>query len=141
MLVKGTPIATVLVVDDEIMVRRLAVLALEPAGFRVLTAGDVLEAEAALRDHGPVDAVVMDVLLEGTNGFEVMEQLAQVRHDLPVVYMSGYPGQMLYERLAIAAPFLPKPFTPDELVEVVMELIGMIGTRRRLVDARKQPIA
>lgn len=139
----GTPVGTVLVVDDEAMVRRMAVLALEGAGYRVLTAGDAAEAEDICRDHqGPIDVVVMDVILENAHGFDAVPCLQALRADMKVVYMSGYPGQMLFERLGISAPFLSKPFTPEELVGAVADAAGHANRQRFPAgDPRRQPIA
>lgn len=139
----GTPVGTVLVVDDEAMVRRMAVLALEGAGYRVLTAADAAEAADLCRDHeGPIDVVVMDVILENAHGFDVVPALRAIRANLKVVYMSGYPGQMLFERLNIGDPFLSKPFTPEELVGAVADAAGHENRQRFPPgDPRRQPHA
>ncbi len=119
----------VLVVDDEPTVRAIAVRALEHAGFRTLSAVDADEAEARLRsDPGGVDAVVLDVLMPGRTGLELLPVLRQIRPGLPVVLTSGY--------TADAAPaddpltsFLPKPFAPRVLVHSVRSALDVEASR------------
>ena len=86
----------VLVVDDEKEIVKLARDYLERAGFRVLSAGDGEEAVAAIEAHdAPFDLLLCDVVLPGANGPRVHERLCELQPDLPVIYMSGYVGDIL----------------------------------------------
>lgn len=126
---------TVLVVDDEPAVLRVAVLALERGGFRVLTACSGEEAERTCAEHdGSIDAVVMDVHLETGTGFDAMPSLNRLRPAMKALYVAGYPGRLMYDSLAKHVPFLSKPFTAKELVRAVSEILGIIrGSVRILV--------
>lgn len=73
---------------------------------------------------GPIDALVMDVVLEAEHGFDAVPCLERIRGKLKVLYISGYPGQLLFESREIDAPFLFRPFSPEQLVEAVELIIG-----------------
>jgi PAS domain S-box-containing protein len=117
---------TVLLVEDDAMVRRLAEATLERAGYRVLTApsgGDALRL-AAGRD-GAIDLVITDVVMPGMPGPELAQRLETSQPRLRVLYMSGYAHDTMArhgvneERVS----FLAKPFTPDELARRVREVL------------------
>jgi two-component system cell cycle sensor histidine kinase/response regulator CckA len=105
--------ATVLVVDDESMVRTLVRRMLEPAVCAVVEAGD---GESALRliERGQpaIDVVLTDMKMPGIDGYDIVTVLARHRPDLPVVCMSGF-ASVAKDRLTV--PFVPKPFSFDTL--------------------------
>jgi CheY-like chemotaxis protein len=113
-------LGTVLVVDDESVVRRYARVVLEGMGFRVLEASDGREAletfAAAARD---VRLVVLDLTMPRMDGWEVLARLRDVRPDVPVLLASGYDEPDVPARWpGLRAPeFLHKPFRPEELRE------------------------
>ena len=117
---------TVLLVEDEPAVRRIAMLALRRAGHLVLEAAD---APAALRiaEDGAVelDLLVTDVVMPGMGGRALAARLREQRPDLPVLFVSGYTEDEALRReiAALRAAFLPKPFTPDTLRAKVEELL------------------
>jgi two-component system, cell cycle sensor histidine kinase and response regulator CckA len=116
----------VLVVDDEIAVRRFAARVLEREGYGVVEAKDGVEAlELISQDGLSVEVVVSDIVMPRLNGVELMEALATSRPDLPVILMSGYATGALAE-LGIAAPcaILPKPFPSERLLEEVRRCSG-----------------
>ena len=116
---------TVLIVDDEPMVLRMAAQALERVGYATLCAGTAHEAETICREHpGEIDALVMDVILETTRGYDAVPCLRTLRKALKVLYISGYPGQLVFELQRIPDPFLSKPFSPDALAAAVDRLIA-----------------
>jgi DNA-binding response OmpR family regulator len=88
---QSTPVpsspATVLVVDDEPDIVALMRDFLEAAGYRVLTAGDGQSALALLGDE-PVDCVLLDVMMPGLSGFEVIRRVRE-RSDVPVLFLSA----------------------------------------------------
>jgi CheY-like chemotaxis protein len=111
----------VLVVDDEPAVRRFAVRALGEAGFRVHEAVDGVEALDVIRGGtADLDNVLTDIVMPRLNGVQLLQSLALLRPDLPVILMSGYGTAQLAER-GIASPcgVLIKPFSPDILVAEV----------------------
>jgi two-component system, cell cycle sensor histidine kinase and response regulator CckA len=113
---------TILLVEDEVIVRDLVRSVLQATGYVVLEAAN---GEQALRltneHHGPIHLLVADVVLPGLSGLEVAERLSSVRRGLHVLYMSGY-GQDTIERYGVPmgeCVFLQKPFTPTTLLRQV----------------------
>lgn len=76
-----------------------------------------------------VDLVLCDVILPEMSGHELGRRIEAVRPDVPVLYMSGYPGLEVVERGLIApdAPFIEKPFTADGLAQAVRGLLTGVG--------------
>jgi signal transduction histidine kinase/CheY-like chemotaxis protein len=116
---RGT--GTILLVDDEAMVVRMAQTALEEAGFDVLSAsngGEALNIYAANR--GRIDAVVLDVTMPIMGGEEVMEHFARRWPDATVILTSGYDLEEAQHRFALSpAGFLQKPYTVPQLTSAV----------------------
>ncbi|HEY8196189.1 MAG TPA: response regulator [Gemmatimonadales bacterium] len=115
---------SILVVDDEIAVRRFAVRVLEREGYVVVEARDGVDALELLKESITVDVVVSDIVMPRLNGVEMMQALGISHPGLPVILMSGYATGALVE-LGIAAPcaILPKPFASDRLLEEVRRCI------------------
>ncbi|MCC6751132.1 MAG: PAS domain S-box protein [Deltaproteobacteria bacterium] len=113
---------TVLVVEDNALIRRLAERILGGAGYAVLSAASGTEALARLTEHArPVELLLCDVVMPGLSGPEVAEQVLARYPEVPVLFMSGYADDVLH-RHGVAlenAPLLNKPFTPAELLEAV----------------------
>jgi two-component system cell cycle sensor histidine kinase/response regulator CckA len=116
---------SVLVVDDEIAVRRFAVRVLEREGYVVVEARDGVEALEVIKQGSTlIEVVVSDIVMPRLNGVELMQSLFGSHPDLPVILMSGYATGALAE-LGIAAPcaILPKPFPSERLLEEVRRCI------------------
>ena len=112
----------ILVVEDDPQVRAIARRALQEAGYAVYEAITGLAAINFITSHpGLIDLVVSDVVMPGVNGGELANQLRGTHPDLPILFMSGYPGTDIERRgLRIdQTAFLEKPFTPDKLVLAV----------------------
>jgi CheY-like chemotaxis protein len=85
------PGETILVIDDEEMVRGVATAVLERHGFRVLSAENGKAGVAVLRRHrGKVALVVLDLLMPEMGGAEALERLREIRPDVPVLLSSGF---------------------------------------------------
>ena len=123
-LIRGTE--TVLVVEDDPSVRELAVRVLESCGYRVLAAGDGLEAlQIGERHDGPIHLLLSDVVLPYMSGSELARQLLHTRPETRMLYMSGYPDGAIAQQ-GVLAPgifFLPKPFTIEDLTRTVREVL------------------
>jgi CheY-like chemotaxis protein len=121
--------ATVLVVEDEPAVRDLVRRSLEAAGLVVVEARNGREAleMCASRTERP-RLVLTDVIMPELNGRELSEALASSQPELPVLFMSGYTGDDVLARslLPETAPFIQKPFAPEELVERVRTLLSVL---------------
>jgi two-component system cell cycle sensor histidine kinase/response regulator CckA len=115
---------TVLLVEDEAGVRKLAKRVLERAGFEVLVTENGLEALDLVHSKPqPIDLVVTDMVMPRMSGKELARQLALTHPGTRVLYMSGYTGESLAERgdLTRTDVVLEKPFRPAELVEAVRQ--------------------
>jgi CheY-like chemotaxis protein len=121
---------TVLLVEDEDMVRRMTREVLEGAGYRVLEASSGFEALRMSAGHGGrLDLMLTDVVMPGMSGRELAERLAPVRPGMKVLYMSGHTDDAIFHHGVTQAGtgFLQKPFTPDALERRVRELLGQPG--------------
>jgi CheY-like chemotaxis protein len=118
----------VLLVEDEPMIRRMAQTILERAGHRVTTAGDGVEALAALerlRGGDAPDVVITDVVMPGMSGIELANRIRERHADLPIAFASGYDqGLLPTEGPFAGARLLEKPYSPSVLVALVGELAG-----------------
>ena len=115
--------ATVLLVEDDRAVRRVARGILAGAGYYVLSAGSGAEALAASDAFpGPIDLLVTDVVMAGMNGPAVADALRRRRPDLKVLFTSGHPEDLVAQKGA-GADFLPKPFTRTTLLACVARLL------------------
>jgi two-component system cell cycle sensor histidine kinase/response regulator CckA len=117
---------TVLVVEDEPMLRSLTRELLAEAGYRVL---DAENGDAALRiagaHPGPIDLLVTDVVMPGMSGLELARQLCASRPHTRVVYCSGYTEDAVVRsgRVGPGSAFLPKPFAPADLERLVRQVL------------------
>ncbi len=125
---------TVLLVEDEDQVLRLAVKVLEMRGYSVLKADSSRSALSVSDAHqGTIDLLLTDVELdEGMSGNEVAKILRRTRPAMKVLYTSGYPldfcegqgGDRIRKEIQeLMASFMPKPFTPSTLTESVRRVL------------------
>jgi DNA-binding response OmpR family regulator len=131
-----TPPMKVLVVDDEPMVRDVLARYLEADGFEVAVAADGLEALVAATSHDP-DLVLLDLMLPGLDGLEVMRRLRE-RADTPVVLLTAK-GEEVDRIVGLelgADDYVTKPFSPREVVARVRAVLRR-GERPR--DAASGP--
>jgi two-component system, cell cycle sensor histidine kinase and response regulator CckA len=117
---------TLLVVDDEEMVRRLAARMLVTQGYRVLEARDGHEAMRVLQRFAQrVNAVLTDIAMPGIGGRQLGETIAECWPQIRVLYMSGFPARRMVNdgRLDPTLPFIQKPFTSDQLGRKIRDLL------------------
>jgi CheY-like chemotaxis protein len=117
---------TVLVVEDEPTLRGLDQNILEQYGYRVLVAVDVAEAlDICAKYTEEIHVVVTDVVLPDGSGRTIGDWVLQHRPGTRVVYMSGYTDDAIVRHgiLDVDTTFLQKPFTPQELVRKVREIL------------------
>jgi CheY-like chemotaxis protein len=115
------PSSTILVVEDELLVRMFAVDALEDAGFRVLQAGTAAEALQALQGSPDVRAALVDIGLPDRPGDQLATQMHALRPDLPIVIASGRSGRELRDTFAgnKRVTVLVKPYTAMLLMDAL----------------------
>ena len=118
---------TVLLVEDEESVRQLVRDTLAAKGYRVVEAENGEAGLAAAAQHqGKIDLVITDVVMPGIGGRELIKQLAELRPETKVLYLSGYTEDAIISEGTIErdAAFLQKPFTLKSLSQKVREVLG-----------------
>jgi DNA-binding response OmpR family regulator len=117
---------TVLVVEDDGAVRRLARDILLQAGYSVIEARDGDDALIRTRAHpSPIDLVITDVVMPGLTGRELAMRLSDAFPGIRVLYTSGYTkAATMTAGIDVTAPFLPKPFLPADLLGKVREVLS-----------------
>jgi PAS domain S-box-containing protein len=122
--VNGTE--TVLLAEDEEVVRRLTERILLQAGYRVLVATTGAEALALSESHdGPIHLLISDVVMPQMSGGELGRRLAAARPSVRILYLSGYTDPRIVQQglLEGGAAFLQKPFWAEALVRKVREVL------------------
>jgi PAS domain S-box-containing protein len=117
---------TILLVEDEKMLRNLSRIVLHKHGYTVLEAAHGVEALAICQSHEePIDLMVTDVVMPILSGSELADRLARLRPETKVLYVSGYTDDAVVRNGVFAdnVPFLHKPFTPDTLLAKVREVL------------------
>jgi PAS domain S-box-containing protein len=117
---------TVLVVEDEDMVRRLARRVLSRQGYAVLDAATPADAVALVEQHeGTIDLLLTDVVLPEMNGRQLARRLTTMRPSMKVLFTSGYSQDVIAHRgiLDVGVSFLAKPWEPRRLAARVRETL------------------
>ena len=116
---------TILLVEDEEMVRKLICRVLSESGYNVLEADSGEEALRVCQTNADIHLVVTDVVMPGMDGRELAQQLRAMRPEIKIIYVSGYadvlsgPGEL--------EPFLQKPFAPDAILDKVHDVLAAPG--------------
>lgn len=115
----------ILVVEDEPMLLRIIVRSLREAGYAVVEAPNGQTALELARSSEPFDLVVTDSVMPELSGLKLVEGLRALNPTLPVVHLSGSlrADTFGYCGLPQDVPTIFKPFLPDELLQVVRELL------------------
>jgi len=118
---------TVLLAEDEQVVRDLTARILTDVGFDVLSADGGHQAVALAQQHeGPIDLLLTDVVMADINGCELARQISQRIPSIPVVFMSGHSRASIaqYGVQQEEFAFLQKPFSPQNLIDIVNEALS-----------------
>jgi len=119
---------TILLAEDEDVVRQLAREILSGNGYKVLDAGNGREALLISEAHrGEIHLLLTDVVMPKMSGRELTERIRPLRPGLRILYMSGYTDDAILRHgvLEDGIPFLQKPFTPEELARKVREVLDL----------------
>jgi DNA-binding response OmpR family regulator len=122
------PRGRILVVDDDAHIADLIALYLERQGFCAVTAGDGFEATRHLSDDGAFDLAVLDIMMPGPDGLELVRSLRK-RGDLPIIMVSAR-GSDVDKVAALhlgADDYVTKPFSPSELVARIESVLRRSG--------------
>jgi CheY-like chemotaxis protein len=131
---------TILLVEDDPVVRHVVRLLLELEGDVVLEAKDGEEALTILSGYqGALDLLLTDVMMPGLSGAEVCDRVRAGRPGLPTLFISGFYPEAVFpdQRMPDDAAFLAKPFMPEELIDAVDELLTRVLGE---ATARPRPI-
>jgi two-component system, cell cycle sensor histidine kinase and response regulator CckA len=117
---------TILLAEDEEIVRDLTTQILKNAGYDVLAAGDGTEALVLYEEHrDDIDGVVTDIVMPGLGGRGLARQIREHDAELPIVFISGHHEETPETlQLGTGAALLQKPFSVDALVDAVGRLVG-----------------
>ena len=121
---RAPPSTAALVIDDEVFVREVTASTLEDMGYAPLLAADGPSGlELFARHRDTIRVAVIDVMMPGMSGDEVLEALRRRAPTLPVVLVSGYTERRLLKaQFGPRTEFLQKPFRPEDLMAVVSRL-------------------
>jgi two-component system cell cycle sensor histidine kinase/response regulator CckA len=127
---------TILVVEDQPQVRRLASETLRDGGYQVLEAANGLEGlTLANRHRGSIDLVLTDVVMPEMSGPELAEALRVTHPALPIVFMSGHVHEVITQSGMPSVDLIQKPFDPDSLTEKIRRLLAShLKTRVLILD-------
>jgi two-component system cell cycle sensor histidine kinase/response regulator CckA len=115
---------TVLLVEDEPMVRSVAERALTRHGYTVITADNGEDALEIIAKNEPIDLLISDVVMPGMDGPTMVHEARQSRPELKILFMSGYAEEQLRKSIDIEnVNFLPKPFSVTELAEAARRAV------------------
>ncbi len=130
---------TILVVEDNDAVRRIAREFLKVKGPTIVEAHDTPEAIQIMENREErIDLVITDVLMPGMKGRELIERLAELRSDFKVLYMSAYTEDAAIN-IGVLSPgteFIEKPFSPEELTAKVHQVLGRAPLSRHASAAQ-----
>jgi DNA-binding NtrC family response regulator len=117
---------TVLLVEDEELVRMMLVEVLKASGYKVLDARHGADAlELAARHKGPIDLLVTDMTMPGFSGAELAKRLAEPRPKMRVLFISGYSDLDTSHvgKSSQTVQFLQKPFHPDAFLTKTRQIL------------------
>jgi DNA-binding response OmpR family regulator len=116
---------TILVVEDDPMVRAVACRILLREGYQVLEAQDAATALRLCEEWNRIHLLLSDVVLPGSNGRELADRIVALRPDIKVLFMSGYTDHAIVNHgvLDAGTNFIEKPFTPSSLSRRVREVL------------------
>ncbi|MFO8183852.1 MAG: transporter substrate-binding domain-containing protein, partial [Candidatus Aegiribacteria sp.] len=116
---------TILLAEDDDMVRQLAVMMLERAGYTVLTASDGEEAVEVFRANPSVDLLLLDVIMPKMGGNDVLEEIRAMDPRVRAVFTSGYTQNAIHTNFILhqGLLLLQKPYTSDRLLRVVRQAL------------------
>jgi len=117
---------TVLLVEDDTLMRSVTRQMLEDHGYSVVEAEDGQSALARLRANGSVDVALTDVVMRGMSGPDLAVEIVKSYPSAKVVFMSGYTGELLDQTdgMKLGIPLLEKPFTRAALLNTIRTAVG-----------------
>lgn len=117
---------TILVVDDEPEIRKLVSAMLTRSGYRVVSADTGENAIRLFRNNPDTELLLTDVVAPGMSGPMIADQIAALKPDIKVLFMSGYDGTQVVRRYVVEKGYslLTKPFTMEQLRSKVQAVLA-----------------
>ena len=118
---------SILLVEDESFVREVTAEILEAVGYRVLKARSAVEAVRQFNKHPTeIELLLVDVVLPGKNGCDVVKELKRQAPALKTIFISGYPQNRAYTNQEPngQAIYLPKPFSVGSLMQKIRDVMA-----------------
>jgi two-component system cell cycle sensor histidine kinase/response regulator CckA len=119
--------ATILIVEDDEALRKLVATVLSKAGYRVLAAEDAIEAaELLTSEECEIDLIIADIILPGLSGPELAREVLEQHPNVKVIFVSGSQAESVLETTDLVPNerFLPKPYTPDTILDIVRDVLA-----------------
>ena len=116
--------STILLAEDEVMLRVVETEALQDAGFQVLSAGDGEEALALLRTAPKIDLIISDVRMPHGDGVTFAKASLDLNPSAKILLITGYAHDVPPELRRQVVAVLPKPFNLDRLCQIAGELVN-----------------
>jgi DNA-binding response OmpR family regulator len=123
-LPQGT--GTILLAEDDTDVRNLSRWALEEFGYKVIEASDGADAIRKFTEHrDKIQLLLLDVVMPHKNGAEVFDEIKKLKPEIKVLFMSGYPADLLRKEdvLEAGSHFIAKPVSPRNLLREVNRVL------------------
>lgn len=115
---------TILVAEDDWAVRKLICSILEEFGYRVIEAANGKDAVARFDDHKEdINLMLFDVVLPKMNGKRAYEQIRDIRSDVPVIFISGYPDRQTNDPPSETMSIVAKPIAPADLLKKIRQTL------------------
>jgi DNA-binding response OmpR family regulator len=117
---------TLLIAEDEDMVRTFLTKIFEGQGYRVIAAGDGEEAVEKFRENmEDVSLILLDVIMPKKNGKEILEEVRMMKPGMKLIFISGYTANIMHEKGIFEKDmdFITKPFLKDDLLRKVREVL------------------
>ena len=118
---------TILVVDDEEMVRNIAIQMLEKLNYLVIAATSGAEAiQTYEQEHGHIDLVILDMIMPGIDGSQAFDEMKKIDSEVKFILSSGYSRDSQANKIMSRGcdAFIQKPFRLQELSQLVESLIA-----------------
>jgi two-component system, cell cycle sensor histidine kinase and response regulator CckA len=128
----GTGTETILLVEDEAVVRDLVCEILRESGYVVLSANSGTDAMKITAEHiRPIDLLITDVVMPEMSGPELANTLRRARGEMRILYMSGYTDDAVLVRQGLPedSAFIRKPYTPQQFLQKVRETLDAMPRR------------
>ena len=129
---------TILIAEDNSMVRRLAVQVLTQAGYSIVEAANGDEAIRIFReDPEKFDLLLLDVIMPGKSGFDVYEEVRKIRAQVPALFSSGYSADAIHTDYVLNPniQLIEKPYSPNSLLGRIRELLDVPLDQREGTEA------